>query len=248
MDAIDSFGEALVQSGQRRSGAGDASRTGARYRRARHCRRAAHPPARCADRRRAAAREHRDRAGGDRGDPEGLARRARPPRRDCRRGHPGTGRHPPAAAASRRSGRWPSVGHADRPHDARPGLLPDRPRLPWSARPARHRRRVRQRRRFHALPAERCPIPFAPRSVQLRELRCAGRHLCGSIVGLQASAATNPGTRSGVAPTAGRSPSACSVEHAVSITYRSGSKPHSRGAAGLGAYLIVQRYTSGRRW
>jgi hypothetical protein len=67
-------------------------------------------------------------------------------------------------------------------------------------------------------------------------------------VGLQLNAANNP--RAGTGPVAERREISYGLlgKHAVSITYRSGSETRTEPVLpGLGAYLIVQRYTSGRQ-
>jgi hypothetical protein len=69
----------------------------------------------------------------------------------------------------------------------------------------------------------------------------------GDIVGLLLSAASDP--HAGIGPIADRREISFGLlgKHAVSITYRSGTETHTEPVLpGLGAYLIVQRYTSGR--
>jgi hypothetical protein len=101
--------------------------------------------------------------------------------------------------------------------------------------------------RFHALAAD--ALPDVVRSLGVFFENCAAPEdtYAGDIVGLQASAASDP--RAGVGPAADRREISFGLlgKHAVSITYRAGSETHTqRVLQGLGAYLIVQRYTSGR--
>ena len=103
--------------------------------------------------------------------------------------------------------------------------------------------------RFHALPPDALPDLVRSREVFSFE-NCAapGDTYAGDIVGLQASAATNPGTTSGVSADRREISFGLLGKHAVSITYRSGAETHTRAVLpGLGAYLIVQRYASGRQ-
>ena len=66
-------------------------------------------------------------------------------------------------------------------------------------------------------------------------------------MGLQLSAANNPRTGAGVPADRREISFGLLGKHAVSITYRAGSETHTQPVLpGLGAYLIVQRYTSGR--
>jgi hypothetical protein len=103
--------------------------------------------------------------------------------------------------------------------------------------------------RFHALPPD--ALPDVVRGIEgffFENCATPGDTYAGDIVGLQASAASNP--RAGVGVTANRREISFGLlgKHAVSITYRSGSETHTQPVLpGLGAYLIVQRYTSGRQ-
>jgi hypothetical protein len=102
--------------------------------------------------------------------------------------------------------------------------------------------------RFHALPPDALPDLVRGREAFSFE-NCAapGDTYAGDIVGLQASAATNPGTTAGVSADRREISFGLLGKHAVRITYRSGSETHTRAVLpGLGAYLIMQRYTSGR--
>jgi hypothetical protein len=102
--------------------------------------------------------------------------------------------------------------------------------------------------RFHALPVAALPEVlnnFAAFSFE----NCAapGETYAGDIVGLQLNAAGNP--RPGVGVAADRREVSFGLlgTHAVSVTFRSGSATRTQAVLpGLGAYLIVQRYTSGR--
>jgi hypothetical protein len=103
--------------------------------------------------------------------------------------------------------------------------------------------------RFHALAPGALPDLVSGREAFSFE-NCAapGDTYAGDIVGLQASAATNPGARTGIAADRREISFGLLGKHAVSIRYRSGSETHTRAVLpGLGAYLIVQRYTSGRQ-
>lgn len=103
--------------------------------------------------------------------------------------------------------------------------------------------------RFHALPPDALPDVVGGLGTFSFE-NCAAPEdaYAGDIVGLQASAANNP--RAGVGVAASRREISFGLlgKHAVSITYRSGSETHTQPVLpGLGAYLIVQRYTGGRQ-
>lgn len=102
--------------------------------------------------------------------------------------------------------------------------------------------------RFHPLPADALPDVINELEGYSYE-NCAAPHAtyAGDAVGLLSSAASNPA--------AGRAPLSQRREisfgllgvHARTITYREGGETHTRSVLpGLGAFLIVQRYTSGR--
>lgn len=75
-----------------------------------------------------------------------------------------------------------------------------------------------------------------------------GDTYAGYIIGLQFSAAGNPRAGVGVATDRREISFGLLGKHAVSITYRSGSATHTQSVLpGRGAYIIVQRYTSGRQ-
>jgi hypothetical protein len=103
--------------------------------------------------------------------------------------------------------------------------------------------------RFHALPPDALPdLVRGHEAFSFENCAAPGDTYAGDIVGLQASAATNPGTKAGVGADRREISFGLLGKHAVRITYRSGSETHSRAVLpGLGAYLIVQRYTSGRQ-
>lgn len=101
---------------------------------------------------------------------------------------------------------------------------------------------------FHPLPADALPdVLRGPGSILDSDCEMPGATFSGDIVGLDRNAATDP--RAGVGSLAGRREISFGLlgPHAISIAYRSGSATHTqRVLPGLGAYLIVQRYTSGR--
>ena len=103
--------------------------------------------------------------------------------------------------------------------------------------------------RFHALPPDALPdVVSGIDGFSFEHCAAPEDTYSGDIVGLQASAASNP--RAGVGATADRREISFGLlgRHAMSITYRSGSETHTRPVLrDLGAYLIVQRYTSGRQ-
>ncbi|MGH2865875.1 MAG: hypothetical protein ACRDJX_11595 [Solirubrobacteraceae bacterium] len=95
--------------------------------------------------------------------------------------------------------------------------------------------------RFHALPADAFP------DVMTGTCASPGDTYSSDIVGLQLSAASSP--RQGAGLPADRREISFGLlgVHAVSITYRTGSETRTQPVLpGLGAYLIVQRYSSGR--
>jgi hypothetical protein len=103
--------------------------------------------------------------------------------------------------------------------------------------------------RFHPLPADALPdVLGGYQGLMSGNCAAPGATYSGDIVGLLTSAASAPPARAG----AGRDRREISFgllgRHAVSIAYRSGSATHTQPVLpGLGAYLIVQRYTSGRQ-
>jgi hypothetical protein len=103
--------------------------------------------------------------------------------------------------------------------------------------------------RFHALPPDALPdVVRGFEGFSFEHCAAPEDTYAGDIVGLLASAASNP--RAGVGVAADRREISFGLlgQHAVSITYRSGSETRTRPILpGLGAYLIVQRYTSGRQ-
>ncbi|HEY4917952.1 MAG TPA: hypothetical protein VIH92_13650 [Solirubrobacteraceae bacterium] len=102
--------------------------------------------------------------------------------------------------------------------------------------------------RFHPLPADALPDTLARASGWMSG-NCAspGEIYAGDSVGLELNAATSPGPGAGVPADRREISFGLLGVHAVSITYREGSQTRTqRVLQGLGAYLIVQRYTSGR--
>ena len=102
--------------------------------------------------------------------------------------------------------------------------------------------------RFHPLPAEALPDVLGNGQGPMTG-NCAspGATYSGDIVGLLPSAASSP--RQGAGAPANRREISFGLlgVHAVSVTYREGAATRTeRVLPGLGAYLIVQRYTSGR--
>jgi hypothetical protein len=101
---------------------------------------------------------------------------------------------------------------------------------------------------FHPLPADALPdVVSGAAGWSFENCAAPDEIYAGDSVGLEASAASNPPRGQGVA--AGRREISFGLlgKHAVSITYRLGSATHTQSVLrGLGAYLIVQRYTSGR--
>jgi hypothetical protein len=103
--------------------------------------------------------------------------------------------------------------------------------------------------RFHSLPADALPDVLGNFQGWMSE-HCTTPEetYAGDIVGLQLSAASNPPARAGVVADRREISFGLLGPNAVSITYRSGSETHTQPVLPtLGAYLIVQRYTSGRR-
>ncbi|MGH2854576.1 MAG: hypothetical protein ACRDLF_10370 [Solirubrobacteraceae bacterium] len=103
--------------------------------------------------------------------------------------------------------------------------------------------------RFHPLPADALPDVLGNSQGWLSG-NCAapGDIYAGDSVGLELSAASAPPAGAGVAADRREISFGLLGTHAVSITYHSGSATHTEPVLpGLGAYLIVQRYTSGRQ-
>ncbi len=102
--------------------------------------------------------------------------------------------------------------------------------------------------RFHPLPTDALPGDIANVAGWMAgNCSSPGATYAGDSVGLELSAA--PGPRPGAGVPADRREISFGLlgVHAVSITFREGSKTRTQSVLpGLGAYLIVQRYTSGR--
>jgi hypothetical protein len=102
--------------------------------------------------------------------------------------------------------------------------------------------------RFHPLPANVLPDVQGPEGWSSGQCTEPEATYAGDVVGLQLSAANNPRTGAGVPADRREISFGLLGKHAVSITYRSGSETHTEPVLpGLGAYLIVQSYTSGRQ-
>lgn len=102
--------------------------------------------------------------------------------------------------------------------------------------------------RFHALPADALPGDLGTGQGWMTG-NCAspGETYAGDSVGLELSAASSPGQQAGVSADRREVSFGLLGAHAVSLTYREGTEARSQQVLrGLGAYLIVQRYTSGR--
>jgi hypothetical protein len=102
--------------------------------------------------------------------------------------------------------------------------------------------------RFHPLPTDALP-DVLPNAAGWMTGNCAspGEIYAGDSVGLELSAATSPPPGAGVPADRREISFGLLGVHAVSITYREGSQTHTQPVLpGLGAYLIVQRYTSDR--
>ncbi len=103
--------------------------------------------------------------------------------------------------------------------------------------------------RFHPLPADALPDVLANAAGWMAgNCSSPGEIYAGDSVGLQVSAATSPHQGAGVPADRREISFGLLGVHAVSITYREGSQTRTQPVlpGGLGAYLIVQRYTSGR--
>lgn len=102
--------------------------------------------------------------------------------------------------------------------------------------------------RFHALSAQALPDVLGAQGWMSGQCAAPGATYAGDIVGLALSAAASPRAHLGVPADRREISFGLLGEHAVSITYRSGGQTHTRRVLpGTGAYLIVQRYTSGRQ-
>jgi hypothetical protein len=102
--------------------------------------------------------------------------------------------------------------------------------------------------RFHPLPTDALPDTLASAAGWMAgNCSSPGDIYAADSVGLQLSAATSPQRGAGVPADRREISFGLLGEHAVSITYREGSQTRTQPVLpGLGAYLIVQRYTSGR--
>jgi hypothetical protein len=102
--------------------------------------------------------------------------------------------------------------------------------------------------RFHPLPTDALPDTLANASGWMAG-NCSnpGDIYAGDSVGLELNAATSPRPGAGIPADRREISFGLLGVHAVSVTYREGSQTHTQPVLpGLGAYLIVQRYTSGR--
>jgi hypothetical protein len=102
--------------------------------------------------------------------------------------------------------------------------------------------------RFHPLPTDALPDTLASAAGWMAgNCSSPGDIYAGDSVGLELSAATSPGPGAGVPADRREISFGLLGVHAVSVTYREGSETRTQPVLpGLGAYLIVQRYTSGR--
>jgi len=102
--------------------------------------------------------------------------------------------------------------------------------------------------RFHPLPTDALPDVLANGAGWMAG-NCAspGEIYAGDSVGLELSAATSPGQGAGLPADRREISFGLLGVHSVSVTYREGSKTRTQPVLpGLGAYLIVQRYSGGR--
>ncbi len=102
--------------------------------------------------------------------------------------------------------------------------------------------------RFHPLPTDALPDVLANAAGWMAG-NCAspGDIYAGDSVGLELSAATSPRQGAGVPADRREISFGLLGVHSVSVSYREGSQTRTQPVLpGLGAYLIVQRYTSGR--
>jgi hypothetical protein len=102
--------------------------------------------------------------------------------------------------------------------------------------------------RFHPLPTDALPDVLANAAGWMAgNCSSPGGIYAGDSVGLELSAATSPRQGAGVPADRREISFGLLGVHAVSVTYREGSQTRTqRVLPSLGAYLIVQRYTSGR--
>jgi hypothetical protein len=102
--------------------------------------------------------------------------------------------------------------------------------------------------RFHPLPTDALPDVLANAGGwNAGNCSSPGDIYAGDSVGLELSAATGPSERAGVPDDRREISFGLLGVHAVSVTYREGSETHVQPVLPrLGAYLIVQRYSSGR--
>ncbi|MGO8905098.1 MAG: hypothetical protein ACLQMH_05665 [Solirubrobacteraceae bacterium] len=101
--------------------------------------------------------------------------------------------------------------------------------------------------RFHPLPTDALPDVLNAAGWMAGNCSSPGDIYAGDSVGLELSAATSPRQGAGVPADRREISFGLLGVHAVSITYREGSQTRTQPVLpGLGAYLIVQRYTSGR--
>jgi hypothetical protein len=102
--------------------------------------------------------------------------------------------------------------------------------------------------RFHPLPTDALPGDIANVAGWMAgNCSSPGATYSGDSVGLELSAATSPRPGAGVPADRREISFGLLGVHAVSITYREGSRTRTQPVLpGVGAYLIVQRYTSGR--
>ncbi len=102
--------------------------------------------------------------------------------------------------------------------------------------------------RFHPLPADALPDDVANAAGWMTgNCSSPGATYAGDSVGLELSATASPRPGAGVAADRREISFGLLGAHAVSIAYREGSHTRTEPVlAGVGAYLIVQRYTSGR--
>jgi hypothetical protein len=101
--------------------------------------------------------------------------------------------------------------------------------------------------RFHPLPTDALPDVLANPGWMTGNCASPGDIYAGDSVGLEPSATAGP--RQGARTPADRREISFGLlgVHSVSVTYREGSKTRTQHVLpGLGAYLIVQRYSSGR--
>jgi hypothetical protein len=102
--------------------------------------------------------------------------------------------------------------------------------------------------RFHPLPTDALPDDLANVAGWMAgNCSSPGAIYAADSVGLELSAATSPRPGAGVPADRREISFGLLGVHAVSVTYREGSQTRTQPVLpGLGAYLIVQRYTSGR--